>query len=143
MNKILNIVMVLFLRLCLAPIVIGLFGLIVFDRFWATFSLAFGINFILGYLINMIFSSVNTKRIIEFEKMAMEHEKTQSITVNCAYCNGMNQIPLTLNVNRFDCKFCRKTNRLFLQFKTAQITEFDENAGVPTMSDAIITEMPK
>lgn len=143
MNKILNIVMALFLRLCLAPVVIGLFGLIVFDRFWATFCLAFGINFILGYLINMLFSTVNAKRIIEFEKMAMEHERTQSISVSCAYCNGRNQVPLTLNVNGFDCKSCGKTNRLFLQFRTAQITEFDENAGVPTMKDAIITEIPK
>ena len=50
---------------------------------------------------------------------------------------------LSLNVNGFDCKSCGKPNRLFLQFRTAQITEFDENAGVPTMKDAIITEIPK
>ena len=126
----------IFIRVFLAPLIFAFGYYLVSSSFIGPFLCAFAVNLVAGLGFNAYTSAKNKGLELEVHKKEMEMrdkvldmERNQSIQVPCAYCNTSNTVPLSISVGAFICDKCKKKNRLFLNFRTAQITDVGNDGG--------------
>jgi len=109
---------------------------------------------ILFYLVSVIleqFSANKTMRQLANEQTSKIEAaiKNQSVSVECAYCNTINLVPVVLSrENIFNCYQCQQENIIQLKYFAARITspvvtkvELKEEHELPGTIKEKITEM--
>ena len=88
-----------------------------------TFAIIVTSLFILGFIVGQIsdtLGAINNKklendRIAEFTK--------QGVSIDCAYCNISNFVPIRLDVkNEFNCNSCNKSNAIYIDILATRTT---------------------
>ena len=129
MKTIVQLIFQIFLRLGVAPLLIGFGSYFWFNKFWGPFFIAFAVNYALGLIVNYVFLDRAKKRIADVEKEMAALFRNQVLKVPCAYCSVPNEVPLSLTANTFKCDNCGRANRLYLSFKAVQITDTITSPG--------------
>ena len=129
MKTILQLIFQIFLRLGIAPLLLGLGAYFWFGRFWGPFLIALAANYALGLIVNYIFLDRAKKRAVDMQKEMASLIRNQVLKVPCAYCSVPNEVPLSLATNTFKCDNCGRTNRLYLNFRAVQITDTITSPG--------------
>lgn len=102
-----------------------LFGLIGYSfnvPFLGMAIIGFILNFVLGTAFTYYYNHQHEKLVVEQNKRILEFQSNKTADVKCAFCHQENIVPIDLSKTKFICKRCHHTNRLIVQFSTAQIT---------------------
>ena len=129
MKTIIQLIFQIFVRLGIAPLLLGLGVYFWFGRFWGPFLIALAGNYALGLIVNYIFLDRAKKRVADVEKEMTALFRNQVLKVPCAYCSVPNEVPLSLTTNTFKCDNCGRANRLYLSFRAVQITDTITSPG--------------
>ncbi len=97
--------------------------------FWAVFTYCTLSQFVLFYILGLFLEQglVNRgiKNKIEEQTQRMEAAvKSQSLDVECAYCNVINNVPIIVTQETvFQCYSCKESNSVRIQYFAARITK--------------------
>jgi hypothetical protein len=90
----------------------------------ATFALAFILQFVINYFIEMLAARRNTKaEFLAAQVLKEAAERQLPYDLNCAYCNTLNRVGISFNYeNTFECMSCKQPNKVYIQFTTVRLT---------------------
>ena len=91
--------------------------------FWKTFILATVIQVVVWNIVNYSTQIRAALRNKELDEKILADFAKQIVTVPCAYCKVPNAVPVRLDTNnQFDCIDCYKTNTVYIDVESAQVT---------------------
>lgn len=118
----------------------GLAGQSIIGTFWSWFWVSLLAMFILFAIVNSYFIQKDDNILRQTELQTLEAISKFSITLNCAYCNQQNTLPIQLNKrNTFKCGSCNQANGVSMQFMATTITTPIESVKIPVTGDSTAT----
>jgi transcription elongation factor Elf1 len=101
----------------------GFAGRSIVGTFWSWFWISTLSMFVVFGIINSYFISKDINLLQKNEIEILEQLSKFTITVNCAYCQQQNNVPIQLNArNTFKCESCNQVNGISMQFMATSIT---------------------
>jgi hypothetical protein len=130
------------LSLCITGCISAIVGTgckLMFGVFLGPFIIAFGVQFVLFFVVNTILQKRDTLTEIKLANEQLEALSKHLIKLTCSYCSKPNTLSITLNrENRFKCEFCQQMNGVKMQFFATQITTPIEKVLIPTSNETTV-----
>ena len=100
-----------------------------------TFICSILIQIVIFYIWNSILSFIMRVNLEKQETIRIEQYEKQGVEVNCAHCNALNFIPVSINDdNNFNCVQCEKTNAVYIDVTVAQKSDIPDKANLSVNS---------
>lgn len=81
-------------------------------------------QFVFFFIWNTVNDNLFRSRIEQEETERIKAYAQQGVDVECAYCTKPNFIPVRFDEkNEFECQHCEKTNSVYINITTAQVTD--------------------